>query len=77
MFWSPERIARLLEAHHQTAWAIFADLIGDLVVTTAGFGAIGRRIAAIKLPTLIVTGRDYYTAHLGTNTVAMMQGFLA
>ena len=35
MFGSPERMARLLEAHHQTAWAIFADLIGDLVVTTA------------------------------------------
>ena len=65
-----------LEALQQTAWANFADPIGDLAVTTAGFGAIGRRIAALKLPTLIVMEGGYNTAYLGTNTVAMMQAFV-
>lgn len=55
---------------------IFAgDPIGDLSVTTGGFEEIGRRIAALDIPTLIVMEGGYNTDHLGANTVMVVQAF--
>jgi acetoin utilization deacetylase AcuC-like enzyme len=51
------------------------DPIGDLVVTIGGFVEIGRRIAALGLPTLIVMEGGYNTQQLGTNTVAFLEAF--
>ena len=51
------------------------DPIGDLAVTTAGIGEIGRHIAALNLPTLIVMEGGYNTDHLGANTVTVLQAF--
>jgi acetoin utilization deacetylase AcuC-like enzyme len=55
---------------------IFAgDPLGDLAVTTAGFTAIGERIAALNLPTLIVMEGGYNTGALGQNTCALLAAF--
>lgn len=51
------------------------DPIGDLAVTTPGFAAIGARIAALNLPTLIVMEGGYNTEHLGINTVSFVANF--
>jgi acetoin utilization deacetylase AcuC-like enzyme len=51
------------------------DPLGDLAVTTAGFTAIGDRIAALGLPTLIVMEGGYNTEALGGNTCALLSAF--
>jgi acetoin utilization deacetylase AcuC-like enzyme len=51
------------------------DPLGDLAVTTAGFVAIGKRIAALGLPTLIVMEGGYNTEALGRNTCAFLEPF--
>jgi acetoin utilization deacetylase AcuC-like enzyme len=53
------------------------DPLGDLAITTAGFAAIGQRIAALELPTLIVMEGGYNTEALGRNTYAFLEAFAA
>jgi acetoin utilization deacetylase AcuC-like enzyme len=52
------------------------DPLGDLALTTAGFGHIGAAIAQLGLPTLFVQEGGYAIDALGANLVALMTGFL-
>ena len=51
------------------------DPLGDLAVTTAGFAAIGERVAGLGLPTVIVMEGGYNTEALGRNTCALVGVF--
>jgi acetoin utilization deacetylase AcuC-like enzyme len=50
------------------------DPIGDFALTTAAYPLIGRSIAALGLPTLIVQEGGYAVAELGENTVGLLRG---
>lgn len=52
------------------------DPLGDVNISTAGFGRIGAAIAALNLPTVIVMEGGYATAALGENTVRFLQPFV-
>ncbi|MBN2392135.1 MAG: histone deacetylase family protein [Anaerolineae bacterium] len=53
------------------------DLIGKFRITTKGFHAIGRRVAALGLPTVIVQEGGYRIETLGENAVAFLRAFEA
>jgi acetoin utilization deacetylase AcuC-like enzyme len=50
------------------------DPLGDFALSSAAYGAIGRRIAALGLPTLVVQEGGYAVAALGENVVALLRG---
>lgn len=52
------------------------DLIGKFRITTDGFREIGRRVAALKLPTVIVQEGGYRVETLGENAVAFLWAFV-
>ncbi|MBK9711648.1 MAG: histone deacetylase family protein [Kouleothrix sp.] len=52
------------------------DPIGDFALTAAAYPAIGRRIAALGLPTLVVQEGGYAIAALGENVVGLLRGLL-
>jgi acetoin utilization deacetylase AcuC-like enzyme len=52
------------------------DPVGGFCVTTAGLREIGRRIAALDLPTVIVQEGGYRLDTLGENAVAFLQAFV-
>ncbi len=51
------------------------DPLGDLAITTAGFGQIGALIESLGLPTLVVMEGGYNIDELGVNTVALLAAF--
>lgn len=51
------------------------DPLGTIKVTTAGIGALGRRIAALDLPTVIVMEGGYNNEALGKNIVTYLGEF--
>jgi acetoin utilization deacetylase AcuC-like enzyme len=51
------------------------DPLGTIRITTAGIGEIGRRIAALDLPTLIVMEGGYNNEALGRNIVEFLSKF--
>ncbi len=51
------------------------DLIGKFHITPPGFHIIGRRIAALDLPTVIVQEGGYRIETLGANAVAFLRAF--
>jgi acetoin utilization deacetylase AcuC-like enzyme len=51
------------------------DPIADFALTAAAYPMIGRRIAALGLPTLIVQEGGYAVAALGENVVGLLRGF--
>ena len=53
------------------------DPLGDFALTTGAYSAIGRRIAALGLPTLIVQEGGYAIEALGENLVELLRGFMA
>ncbi len=53
------------------------DLIGKFHITAGGFNEIGRRIAALGLPTVIVQEGGYRIETLGKNAVAFLKAFVA
>jgi acetoin utilization deacetylase AcuC-like enzyme len=55
--------------------AFEGDPFGGLAVSTEGFGEIGRRLAALGLPTAIVQEGGYLCAALGDNLKAFLAGF--
>ena len=63
-------IALGLDAHE-------SDPFGGLTVTTRGFGAIGARIGAAKLPSVIVQEGGYLNEALGANLASFLSGFSA
>ena len=52
------------------------DPLGTIKVSTAGIGEIGRRIAALRLPTAIVMEGGYANAALGRNILAFLNPFV-
>jgi acetoin utilization deacetylase AcuC-like enzyme len=50
------------------------DPLGDFALTAAAYPQIGRRIAALGLPTLIVQEGGYAIAELGENVVGLLKG---
>ena len=55
--------------------AFEGDPFAGLAVTTPGFGRIGRAVAAMGLPTLIVQEGGYLCPELGQNLEAVLSGF--
>jgi len=51
------------------------DPLGTFKVTRAGFAEIGKRIAALGLPTTIVMEGGYANAALGENVVTLLENF--
>jgi acetoin utilization deacetylase AcuC-like enzyme len=45
-------------------------------VTTEGFGKLGKQLAEIALPTVIVQEGGYHFETLAANTAAFFRGFL-
>jgi acetoin utilization deacetylase AcuC-like enzyme len=52
------------------------DPLGDFALTSAAYPAIGRRIAALGLPTLVVQEGGYAIAELGENLAGLLNGML-
>jgi acetoin utilization deacetylase AcuC-like enzyme len=55
--------------------AFEGDPFAGLAVTTPGFGRIGRAVAALGLPTVIVQEGGYLCPELGENLEAVLRGF--
>lgn len=55
--------------------AFEGDPFGGLRVTTRGFGEIGRAVAKLDLPTLLVQEGGYLCDDLGNNLAAFLEGF--
>lgn len=55
--------------------AFEGDPFAGLAVTTKGFGRIGRAVAALGLPTVIVQEGGYLCPELGDNLQAVLSGF--
>ncbi|WFM72870.1 histone deacetylase family protein [Halomonas sp. CKK8] len=53
------------------------DPLAGLALETEDFTEIGRRLAAIDLPTVLVQEGGYPTAHLGDNLAAFLGGYTA
>jgi acetoin utilization deacetylase AcuC-like enzyme len=51
------------------------DPLGKFKVTRNGFGEIGKRIAALHLPTAIIMEGGYANEALGTNIVTLLENF--
>lgn len=51
------------------------DPLGKIRVSTEGIARIGKRIAGLNLPTLVVMEGGYNNAALGTNVVSFLQAF--
>lgn len=56
--------------------AFAGDPFAGLAVTTPGFAAIGRAVADLGLPTVIVQEGGYLCPELGDNLAAVLQAFL-
>ena len=50
------------------------DPIGSLAVTTDGFAEVGRRLAALGRPTVVLQEGGYAVDHLGASAVALLGG---
>lgn len=55
--------------------AFAGDPLAGLAVSTAGFGAIARRLAGLGLPSVLVQEGGYPTEELGRNLVGFLEGF--
>jgi acetoin utilization deacetylase AcuC-like enzyme len=52
------------------------DPLGTFKVTRAGFAEIGKRIAALRLPTAVIMEGGYANEALGTNSVTVLEKFI-
>jgi acetoin utilization deacetylase AcuC-like enzyme len=52
-----------------------SDPLGTFKVTRTGFAEIGKRIAALRLPTAIIMEGGYANEALGTNIVTLLENF--
>jgi acetoin utilization deacetylase AcuC-like enzyme len=50
------------------------DPLGDLALTTAGYEAIGARVASLRVPMLVVQEGGYHVPDLGRNAVSWLRG---
>jgi len=51
------------------------DPIGGFKLTAAGYEAMGRRVAALMRPTVILQEGGYHVADLGANVATWLRGF--
>ena len=51
------------------------DPLAGLSISNEGFQKIGRAIAALKLPTVLVQEGGYLSKELGENLIAFIDGF--
>jgi acetoin utilization deacetylase AcuC-like enzyme len=51
------------------------DPLGTFKITQGGFNSIGKRIASLNLPTVIIMEGGYANESLGTNVVAFLESF--
>ena len=51
------------------------DPIGGFALTTSGYAAMGRRVARLGLPTVVLQEGGYHIDDLGGNVVAWLRGF--
>jgi acetoin utilization deacetylase AcuC-like enzyme len=51
------------------------DPIGSFRLTSSGYTAMGRRVAEIRRPTVILQEGGYHVGDLGVNVVAWLRGF--
>ena len=51
------------------------DPLGTIKVTTDGIGEIGKRIASLRLPTIVVMEGGYANEVLGRNIVAFLKNW--
>ena len=51
------------------------DPIGGFGLTASGYSAMGRRVALLGLPTVILQEGGYHIDDLGDNVVAWLRGF--
>jgi acetoin utilization deacetylase AcuC-like enzyme len=54
-----------------------ADPLAGGAVTRAGFAVMAKRVASLRLPTVIVQEGGYLTGHLSGNLAAFLEGFSA
>jgi acetoin utilization deacetylase AcuC-like enzyme len=52
-----------------------SDPLGTFKITRTGIAEIGRRIAALELPTAIIMEGGYNTDELGENVAAFLENF--
>jgi acetoin utilization deacetylase AcuC-like enzyme len=55
--------------------AFLGDPFAGLAVTTHGFARVGRAVAGMNLPTVIVQEGGYLCPELGDNLAAVLTGF--
>jgi acetoin utilization deacetylase AcuC-like enzyme len=72
----------VIRAHAPSALIVSAgwdtaqgDPVGGFALTTAGLGAVGQRVAALGLPTVIVQEGGYLLERLGQNALAFLRAF--
>jgi acetoin utilization deacetylase AcuC-like enzyme len=53
------------------------DPIGNFKLTATGYADMGRRVAGVARPTVIIQEGGYHVGDLGTNVVAWLRGFTA
>lgn len=53
----------------------YKDPVGRWALRTEDFHALGDRLGRLALPTVVVQEGGYYSAHLGRNVVAFLDGF--
>jgi acetoin utilization deacetylase AcuC-like enzyme len=68
--WGPDHLVLALGLD-----AFEGDPFAGLAVTTAGFGRIGRAVASLGVPTVIVQEGGYLCPELGDNLQAVLQAF--
>jgi len=56
---------------------VAGDPVGGFKLTTPGLAEVGRRIAALALPTILLQEGGYLLNKLGENAVALLSGFNA
>ena len=57
--------------------AFDGDPIGDLKVSTQGFGRVGSAISQLNLPTVVLQEGGYNLQHLGANVLSFLNGLQA
>jgi len=78
-----QRVLDFMAGHHAAALVVSLgvdtyerDPICDLAITTGGYQRMGRLVAGLELPAVIVQEGGYYVPKLGDNVREWLRGFL-
>jgi len=72
-----DRVARFDPAHLVVPLGVDTfvdDPLGDFAVTTDGYARIGRRVASLKLPTVVLLEGGYAVGAIGRNVASFLRG---